>query len=89
MIPSLLGFNESEETRGLPINLQLVTVYTYPDCFILKMSMAIQRVRTNLVIVRKNAMVNIISKEGAMQIDRSPPPKATCPSGPSLSSWAC
>ena len=61
MIPSLLGFNDSEETRGLPINLQLITIYSYSDCFILKMSPAIQRVRTNLVIHKKSATINITS----------------------------
>ena len=75
MIPSLLGFNDNEENRGLPINLQLVTVYSYSDSFIIKLSMAIQRVRTNLVIHKKSATVNTISNIMSMQIGRNQPPR--------------
>lgn len=58
MIPSLLGFSDNEETRGLPINLQLLTVYSYADYFMLKINMAISRVRSNILIDRKSGHIS-------------------------------
>ena len=89
MIPSLLGFNDNEENRGLPINLQLVTVYSYSDSFIIKLSMAIQRVRTNLVIHKKSATVNTISNIMSIQIGRNQPPRGIRVKAHILLFWGC
>jgi hypothetical protein len=61
MMHSLMGEGELEESVSTATNLELLTIYTYPDRFILKMSESIGRVRTNLLIDRKTVTIRELS----------------------------
>ena len=50
----MLNENDIEEMNRMPINLELLTLYTYSTHYILESNPSNKTIRNNLVIPRKN-----------------------------------
>lgn len=50
----MLNENDIEEMSRMPINLELLTLYTYPTHFILESNPSNKTIRNNLMIPRKH-----------------------------------